>query len=154
MKKSVNPMDQLFKDTFESASDPVDQEALWPYVEQNLPEREPSRGFFLYFLSGLILLLLVLAGWVWTANGSDSLPLNEEGIVSADHDGVSIVKSNQLPQKESSASDLVENSSASPESAFDAREAKGQINEDFEKQARGLVLRHRKLRTEKPKFWA
>ncbi len=130
-------MDQLFKDTFESASDPVDQEALWPYVEQNLPEREPSRGFFLYFLSGLILLLLALAGWVWTTNGSDSSALNEEGIVSADHDGVSIVKSNQLPQKESSASDLVENSSASPESAFDAREAKGQINEGFEKQARG-----------------
>ncbi|NBC24129.1 MAG: hypothetical protein GVX78_00760 [Bacteroidetes bacterium] len=140
MKKSVNPMDQLFKDTFESASDPVDQEALWPYVEQNLPEKEPSRGFFLYFLSGLILLLLALAGWIWTRDGSVPMAQEEKEIDPDTQGQASIVKSSQLPQKESSASDLLENSSALSESVFDTREAKGQTMEGFVKQASAAVF--------------
>ncbi len=140
MKKSVNPMDQLFKDTFESASDPVDQEALWPYVEENLPEREPSRGFFLYFLSGLILLLLALAGWVWTRDGSVLLAQEEKQIDPVTQVQVSVAKSSQLPPRESSVPNLLEKSSALLESAYDKQKDIGYSTEGAPQKQKGAAF--------------
>lgn len=100
MKKSVNPMDQLFKNTFESASDPIDQDALWPYVKQNLPAKEPSKGFFLYFLSGLTLLLLVLAAWIWTRDVSSAPQLNEKKAINTAAASVEVEKSSTLPKSD------------------------------------------------------
>ena len=121
MKKSVNPTDQLFKDTFETASDPVDQEALWPFVEQNLPANEPSKGFFFYFLSALILLLLTLAAWAWMPDKSASLALPKQESAPLMQTQVSLVNTSQLPQKEASSQYPRQNYSSLHKPAFDRR---------------------------------
>jgi len=76
MKKSVNPMDQLFKDQFQGAQTPVDADAMWSAVASQLPPEE-SKGYAMFSLIGLMLSLLLLALWFWPQEKTETTDAQE-----------------------------------------------------------------------------
>ena len=102
MKKSANSIDQSFKDSFQGASEAIDADALWPYVENQLTEEE-NKGFFLYFVLAIILLLTALAAWFWIpqAQGDVALRTKSHPILS-EQNTIQIEKSTVLPSVEKS----------------------------------------------------
>jgi len=98
-------MDQLFKDQFQGAEAPMDADAMWNNVEQQLPQQEQD-NYLMFSLIGLVLSLMLLAAWFWPNKESRSLAANSD-----DHGSVMVttkenhnfkpaaVVADKLPQK-------------------------------------------------------
>jgi hypothetical protein len=101
MKKSVNPMDQAFKDSFQGATESTDVDSLWPFVEQQLPKNE-SKGLLFYFSWGILLFLMTSAAWVWfSGEPSDSSITLEAPSKEPIAEPVLVQKASTLPSRNS-----------------------------------------------------